>query len=88
MGPMEGTRWGYGSDIHPCVSDTSLKPYRLVWAYDYDFLDTWNLQIVLFEALTCLRLPTRPHSPLHPSLICAICDFIAVVKKLLKIQQC
>ena len=33
-GPMEGTRWEvYGSDIHPCVSETSLKLSRFVSAY-------------------------------------------------------
>ena len=24
----------YGADIHPCVSETSPWPSRLVWAYD------------------------------------------------------
>ena len=31
----------YGSDIHPCVSETSLRPFRLVWAYDQHFLDSY-----------------------------------------------
>ena len=34
MGPMEGTDVRYGSDIHSCVSETSLSPSRLVCAYD------------------------------------------------------
>ena len=30
----------YGSDIHPCVSETSHRPSRLVKAYDWHFLDS------------------------------------------------
>ena len=30
----------YGSDIHPCVSETSIRPSRLVKAYEWYFLDS------------------------------------------------
>ena len=30
----------YGSDIHPFVSETSHRPFRLVKAYDWHFLDS------------------------------------------------
>ena len=30
----------YGSDIHPCVSETSHRPSRLVKAYNWHFLDS------------------------------------------------
>ena len=33
-GPWRTLDGRYGSDIHPCVSETSLRPSRLVWAYD------------------------------------------------------
>ena len=33
MGPMEGTRWRYGTDIHSCVGQMSIRPANLVWAY-------------------------------------------------------
>ena len=33
-GPWRVLDGRYGSDIHPCVSETSLRPSRLVWAYD------------------------------------------------------
>ena len=36
MGVLDGR---YGSDIHPCVSETCLRPSRLVWTYDWHFLD-------------------------------------------------
>ena len=41
----------YGSDIHPCVSEMSLRPSRLVWAYDKHSLDLWILKIVLLEGI-------------------------------------
>ena len=86
-GPWRAPYRRYGSDIHPRVSDMSLRPSRLVWAYEWHFLDTWNLQTVLLAALTRLRLPTRPHRPPHPPParpppITCIRDITAVVKKL------
>ena len=44
-----------------------LRPSRLVWAYDWQFLDSQLLQTVLLESITCLWLPTHPYCPPHPS---------------------
>ena len=33
-GPWRALDGRYGPDIHPCVSETFLRPSRLVWAYD------------------------------------------------------
>ena len=85
----------YVSDTHPCVSETSLRPSRLVWAYDLHFLYSYNLQTVQMEAVTCLWLPTHSHHSPHPlpptqSFIHAIdlWYYSGCEKKLLKIQQC
>ena len=55
----------YRFNIHCCVSETSLRPSRLVWAYDQHFLDSYLIQTVL-EGITHLWLPTYPHYPPHP----------------------
>ena len=56
----------YGSDIHPCVSETSHRPSRLVKAYDKHFLDTYiatpNIPIGW-----CSHPPSPPHRPLQPT---------------------
>ena len=61
----------YGSDIHPCVGETSLKALqsclglRMIctsWTHSY------VLQTVQLEAITCLQLPTRPLHPPAPSI--------------------
>ena len=70
----------YGSDIHPCVSETSHRPSRLVRAYDWLFLDSWLLQTVQLGSVTCLWLPTRPNQPTQ-FLIHAIRDITVVLKK-------
>ena len=33
-GPWRALDGRNGPDIHPCVSETSLRPSRLVWAYN------------------------------------------------------
>ena len=88
-------QWGlwwvlYGrceSDIPPVI-EISLRPSRLVRAYDQHFLDSYNFQMVLMKALTCLQLSKRPHhpplSPTHP-LICAIHELQWLWKMVLKI---
>ena len=34
MGPWRALDGRYGSDIHPCVSETSYRSSRFAWAYD------------------------------------------------------
>ena len=85
-GPWRTLYGRYGSDIHPCDIKMSLRPSRVVWAYEQHFLDSQIFQTVLLEGVTCLRLPTFPHHPPHPlppahPLIFAISDITVVVKK-------
>ena len=68
--------------ISPYISETSLRPTRLVWAYSPALL-------VLIEPPNSLdrscNPPSTPHLP-HPFpptnlLTCAICDITVVMKK-------
>ena len=77
---------GMGLIFTPALVRCFLRPISLVWAYDWHFLNTWLLQTVQLEGLTCLRLPTRPSThptslPLTHPLIHAIHDITVVVKK-------
>ena len=33
-GPWRALDGRYGSNIHPCIRETCLRPSRLIWAYD------------------------------------------------------
>ena len=58
---------GVGLIFIPVLVRHILRPSSLVWAYNQHFLDSWLLQTVLLEGLTCLQLPTRPLHPPHPT---------------------
>ena len=56
----------YGSDIHPCVSETSHRPSRLVKAYDKHFLDSY-IATPNSSIGWCPHPPPPPHHPITPS---------------------
>ena len=65
MGPMGALHRRHGSEIHTSNGDTSLTPFKHVWASGWHF---WDLSLALtvpMEGLARLRLPTHPlHLPL------------------------
>ena len=79
----------HGCEIYLRDGETSITPFKRVWAYDWLFWDSWLVQTVLTDGLACLRLPTRP-SPCHPPTPYNMPSVILEQfwKKLLKIQQC
>ena len=93
LGPMGTPNGRYTSETGHSVSEASLRPSRLVWAYSWLFLDS---------QLRTINSPNRrydpplatypPHYPPHlfhlSTPYTATCDITVAVKKLLKIQQC
>ena len=71
-GPWRALDGRYGSDIHPCVGEASLKA----------------LQACLSLWLAVLGLTATPNSPIIGAITRATCDITVVVKKLLKTLQC
>ena len=66
--------------------ETSLRPSKYVWAYDWHFLDSQLVQILLMEGLTHLQLFTIPYHiplpfPLTYPFIHSTHDITVVVEK-------
>ena len=53
-------------DVHLRDGETSITPFKRVWAYDGLFWDSWLGQTVLTDGLARLRLPTHPLRPPLP----------------------
>ena len=62
----------YRLDIHPSVSETSLRPSRLVWAALLGLINTPNS--VVLEGITHLQLPIYPYFPPHPTYLPYTCN--------------
>ena len=65
--PWRALHGRHGCEIHLRDAETSITPFKRVWAYDWLFWDSWLVQMVLTDGLARLRLPTYPlHPPLPP----------------------
>ena len=54
----------YGSEIHPCNGETSLRPSKHVWAYSWHSQNSQLVQTVLHRGFT---LPPASHPPPPPA---------------------
>ena len=69
--PWRALHGRHGTEIHPRDRETSITPFKRVWAYGWLFWDSWLVQTVLTDGLALLRLPTHPlHPPLPPPITC------------------
>ena len=66
-GPWRALHGRHVCDVHLRYGETSITPFKRVWAYAWLFWDSWIGQTVLTDGLARLRLPTHPlHPPLPP----------------------